>query len=103
MEAGNFEPIYIGLYDKVKGTSASYGYMWNTYSGNENCWIDFYKQYKGVEFSVCEYSEYRDFLKSELYATMPLFPNEGSIMKYKDMIVVKMSEVEFEIEYNEGD
>jgi hypothetical protein len=94
MEAGKFEPIYIGLYDKVKGTSASYGYMWNTYSGNENCWIDFYKQYKGVEFSVCEHSEYQEFLNSDIYDSIPLFPEEGSIIKYNDIIVVKLSDVE---------
>jgi hypothetical protein len=68
--------------------------MWNTYSGNENCWIDFYKQYKGVEFSVCEHSEYQEFLNSDIYDSIPLFPEEGSIIKYNDIIVVKLSDVE---------
>jgi hypothetical protein len=95
MEAGVFEPNYSELYDIVKGTSASYGYMWNTYSGNENCWILYYKQYKGVDFSSCDYSEYKEFIESDIYDTVPVFPNEGSIVKYKDMIVVKMSKVEF--------
>lgn len=96
MEDGNFPVIYGWPEEVIKGTSASYGFMWKTYTGNENCWIEFLKQYKGVTFKVCEQEQYENLLEQREYQGMPIFPQEGSVQKFGDTIVVKMSDVELE-------
>jgi len=96
MEDGNFPPLYGWPTQVIQGTSASYGFMWDTYTGNENCWVGFLKQYLGVSFEVCGQEEYKELLQNDDYREMPIFPADGSVRKFDDMIVVKMSEVELE-------
>ena len=60
MEDGNFPYLYEYPYSLIKGTSASYGFMWDTYTGNESCWILFLKQYKGLNFEICEQDVYEE-------------------------------------------
>ncbi len=96
MEDGNFPALYEWPAQAISGTSASYGFMWDTYTGNENCWVEFLKQYLGVSFEACDQEEYEKLLQNQEYIQMPVFPADGSVQKFGDMIVVKMSEVELE-------
>lgn len=96
MEDGNFPKLYGWPTDVIQWTSASYGFMWDTYTGNEECWINFFKQYRGVAFESCGQDIYKELLLDEEYQEMPLFPQEGSVRKFDDIIVVKMSDVELE-------
>lgn len=96
MEDGNFPSLYDWPMEVIKGTSASYGFMWNTYTGNEECWINFLKQYKGIQFESCNQQEYEVLLDKQDYIDMPLFPNAGSVKMIDDVVVVKMSNVELE-------
>jgi len=96
MEDGNFPVTYGWPEEVIRGTSASYGFMWKTYTGNENCWVEFLKQYKGMKFKVCGQEEYEKLLEQDVYQEMPIFPQEGSVQKFGDTIVVKMSDVELE-------
>lgn len=96
MEDGNFPVTYGWPEEVIQGTSAGYGFMWKTYTGNENCWIEFLKQYKGMKFTVCNQDEYEKLLEQKAYQEMPVFPQEGSVQKFGDTIVVKMSDVELE-------
>lgn len=96
MEDGNFPSLYEWPTETIKGTSASYGFMWDTYTGNENCWVEFLKQYKGVQFKACDQEKYEELLEDKEYQEMPLFPEEGSVRKFGDTVVVKMSDVELE-------
>lgn len=91
MEDGNFPYLYEYPYDLIKGTSASYGFMWDTYTGNENCWVLFLKQYKGLNFEICDQDLYEDIIQMKEYKEMPLFPEKGSIKEIGETIVVKMS------------
>lgn len=96
MEDGNFPSLYEWPTDAIQGSSASYGFMWDTYTGNENCWVEFMRQYKGVQFTVCDQAEYESLLSDKEYQAMPLFPAEGSVKVFGDTVVVKMSDVELE-------
>lgn len=96
MEDGNFPSLYEWPTQAIKGTSASYGFMWDTYTGNENCWVEFMKQYLGVSFVACGQEEYEELLQDSDYRKMPIFPEDGSVQKFGDTIVVKMSEIELE-------
>lgn len=93
MEDGNFPSLYGWPTRTIQGTSASYGFMWDTYTGNENCWIEFLKQYRGVKFEACGQDEYEELLENSDYINMPIFPASGSVKKFDDTIVVKMSDV----------
>lgn len=93
MEDGNFPSLYNWPMEAIKGTSASYGFMWDTYTGNEECWISFLKQYKGLQFESCNQEEYEALLDNEDYVNMPLFPNEGSVKMIDNVVIVKMSNV----------
>lgn len=93
MEDGNFPQVFEWPYDSIKGTSASFGFMWDTYTGNECCWIEFLRQYHGMQYTACSTEEYEKVLEMEEYQKMPLFPENGSVQMIDDMIVVKMSNV----------
>lgn len=96
MEDGNFPSLYEWPTQVLQGTSASYGFMWDTYTGNENCWIEFFKQYLGVRFESCEQDEYEELLGNSDYINMPIFPADGSVKKFDDTIVVKMSDIKLD-------
>lgn len=96
MEDGNFPSLYEWPTDAIKGSSASYGFMWDTYTGNENCWVEFMKQYKGIRFTACDQTEYESLLSDKEYQDMPLFPADGSVKVIGETVVVKMSDVELE-------
>lgn len=96
MEDGNFPSLYGWPTQVIQGTSASYGFMWDTYTGNENCWIEFFKQYLGVKFESCEQDEYEELLRNSEYINMPIFPADGSVKKFDGTIVVKMSDIKLE-------
>lgn len=96
MEDGNFPSLYEWPTQVIHGTSASYGFMWDTYTGNENCWIEFFKQYLGVRFESCEQDEYEELLGNSDYINMSIFPADGSVRKFDDMIVVKMSDIKLD-------
>lgn len=96
MEDGNFPSLYEWPTQVIQGTSASYGFMWDTYTGNENCWIEFFKQYLGVRFESCEQDKYEELLENSDYINMPIFPADGSVKKFDDTIVVKMSDIKLD-------
>ncbi len=96
MEDGNFPALYEWPTEAIQGSSASYGFMWDTYTGNECCWILFLKQYKGVQFEEVDYEQYQKILQDAQYQEMPVFPNEGSVKEIDGVVVVKMSTMELE-------
>lgn len=49
-----------------------------------------------MKFTVCNQDEYEKLLEQKAYQEMPVFPQEGSVQKFGDTIVVKMSDVELE-------
>ena len=96
MEDGSFPSLYGWPTQVIQGTSASYGFMWDTYTGNESCWIEFFKQYLGVKFESCDQAEYEELVKNREYINMPIFPADGSVKKFDNTIVVKMSDIKLD-------
>lgn len=96
MEDGNFPDVYADKLSLVDGTYAEYGYMWHNFYANEECWINFLKQYRGIGFQSCSTEEYEEFLNSDIYEQMPIFPESGSVVQWNGMVVVKMSDVKLD-------
>lgn len=96
MEDGNFRDVYEEHLAWTEGTYMGYGYMWHNYYANEECWVNFLKQYCGIAFQSCTNEEYQEFINSEIYEDIPIFPETGSVLLWNEMIVVKMSDVRLE-------
>ena len=76
----------------LKGTPVSYGIFWHDYNGQENGWVKFYENYMSIKFSVVYMDEFEALSKEVNYDKMPSFPSEGSIVKVKDVVIVKLGE-----------
>ncbi len=92
METGNYPDRYEGLHERVSWTVASYGMIWKDFSSAQNIWNQIFVQYLGSGFKKCSMDEYESIKETEEFKSMSDFPNEGSIKKIGDIIVVRLSD-----------
>lgn len=90
-ENGNFPKQYEEMYYVTQGTAVSYGYMWSSGNGQQNCWINFLRQYVGMEYSTCSNDVLEEITASQEYKDMPIFPAQGSVRFINGCAVVKLS------------
>lgn len=88
MESGNYPELYPELAEMVQWTTASYGTVWNDYSGRQACWREYIKGYLGINFDSCNLEKYNEILSENQYKEAPCFPMEGSVFIYNDSVVV---------------
>lgn len=89
---GNYPRSFPEMYYVVRGTVATYGYFWDSELGRQSCWVEFLRNYLGVNYYVCNLEDLRAVMASEEYMEMPIFPEEGSVRVIDDKAVVKLSE-----------
>ena len=92
-EDGNYPERYPTLLSSIKWTTASYGLTWDDYSGLQSCWQEYMKHYLSFEYNTVSEDECNIIKESNDYKEMPIFPNNGSVLKINDIIVVKFSDV----------
>ncbi len=89
---GNFPRNYPILYNIVDGSIATYGCFWSDfYISSELCWIRLFNQYHGLNYKAVWEESANDIFNNEEYKNMDIFPNNNSVKKINDIIVVKLS------------
>lgn len=91
MEDGNFPNQYPELKESVQWTTASYGTIWNTVSGSQSCWMNYIKQFLGIQYNGVDSARFDEIITSEEFLGMNDFPEEGSVQKIGDTVTVKLS------------
>lgn len=93
MEEGNYPDAYPELQEAIKWTVSYYGTVWSDYTGNQACWINYFKDYLGVSgYTSPDYSVIEGILDSKELQEMPVYPANGSIRVINDTVVVKLSD-----------
>ena len=93
MEDGNFPEVYPDLSYSTQWTTASYKTIWNSYVGQQCCWIAYLSHYLGKNYNICPQADFESIRNTEEYATMQNFPDERSVIVVGDIIVVKLGDV----------
>lgn len=88
----NYPQIYSELlYDKVKRSFASPGYMWGGIPLEQRAWTELIKQTHGIEYQTPNIETVEQIMATDIYANMPLFPEKGSVCQIEDVMVVKLT------------
>ena len=80
-----------GIYTKAN-SYARFGGWWLDPSCTRRSWQSVYQYLCGVNLSICSPDAYRQITADEMVQSMPVFPAEGSITTYGDIVVVKVSD-----------
>lgn len=92
MEDGNFPELYPELRESVHWTTAFHGTIWNNPGAWQKGWIRYMKQFLGVQYQSVSTEEIDIIIASEKYREMAIFPEQGSVQRIGDVVVVKLSE-----------
>lgn len=91
-EAGNY-PNTSDSY--VHASSyAKWGMVWDDhYQNNMRSWDVIMKQFAGQSFNYCSFDECAKVIHSSEFASMPLYPANGSVAAIDGVVVVKISDI----------
>lgn len=92
MEGGNYPELYPKLAQSQHWVSAGYKTIWTTYDGCQSCWVNFIKQYLGVEYIACSIDDYRAIKETAEYSAMKTFPESGGVAIINNIAVIKLSD-----------
>ncbi len=91
MEDGNYPDLDEELAWAMEGTVANYGLIWPSPSASQGCWHGVFRQFLGVEYTMCSAEEYERILQTEEYEQMGNFPEPDSVKVIEGITVVKLS------------
>lgn len=66
--------------------------FWDGTHGILDCWPTYLYDYHGIETNGITLEEYEQIVRSEAFAAMPVYPEEGSIAQFGETFVVKLQE-----------
>lgn len=91
-EAGNFPNTSDSC---VHASSyAKWGMVWdNHYQNNMRSWDVIMKQFAGQSFNYCSFDECAKVIRSSEFASMSLYPANGSVATIDGLVVVKISDI----------
>lgn len=92
MENGNYPEQYPQLKESLHWLSPYYKTIWPTYSGTQNGWNSYFKQFCGKSYNICSWDEYQTIVQTGLPAQMSNFPDKNSIFVSDNIIIIKLSE-----------
>ena len=78
------------LYDKSAYTKNMV--FWDGRAGVLGNWKHYIYDYHGLWIGEISTDEYYDIIDSSDFAAMPVYPAEGSLQKFDDILVVKLDE-----------
>lgn len=76
-------------YYKIKGENEML--FWDGYP-SQQCWQKYMLAKLGMYYTMVEKEEYNELIKNEQFQRMAYFPQEGSIQKINDAIVIKLGD-----------
>ena len=92
MEDGNYPELNERLKESVQWTTASYRLIWADYGATQAGWNSVFCQYLGAGFEQCSGDEYYAIRETGQFESMMNYPDEGSVEKINDIIVVRLSD-----------
>ncbi len=95
MEKGNYPETQEIFANSVSWTTASYRMIWEDYGSVQNGWNMIFYNYLGSRYQMCYDEDLEKVKESEEYGSMTNFPEEGSVKKIGDVIVVRLSEADW--------
>ena len=91
-EAGNY-PNASDSYAHAS-SYAKWGMVWdNHYQNNMRSWDVIMKQFAGQSFNYCSFDECAKVIRSSEFASMSLYPANGSVATIDGVVVVKISDI----------
>lgn len=91
-EAGNY-PNTSDSYAHAS-SYAKWGMVWdNHYQNNMRSWDVIMKQFAGQSFNYCSFDECVKIIRSSEFASMSLYPANGSVATIDGVVVVKISDI----------
>lgn len=91
-EAGNY-PNTSDSYAHAS-SYAKWGMVWdNHYQNNMRSWDVIMKQFAGQSFNYCSFDECAKVIRSSEFASMSLYPANGSVAIIDGVVVVKISDI----------
>lgn len=73
---------------------AKWGMVWdNHYQNNMRSWNVIMKQFAGQSFNYCSFDECAKVIRSSEFASMSLYPANGSVATIDGVVVVKISDI----------
>ena len=91
-EAGNY-PNTSDSYAHAS-SYAKWGMVWdNHYQNNMRSWDVIMKQFAGQSFNYCSFDECAKVIRSSEFASMSLYPANGSVATIDGVVVVKISDI----------
>ena len=92
---GNYPYNRDELRDIVRGTIAERGQIWENSGYLSSCIFQaFYRTYFGIDYELVLRDEYNRIVESGLISGMGNFPEEGSVVRKGDLIIVKVSDIQ---------
>jgi hypothetical protein len=79
----------------LKGTPIKDGMFWNDYSGQQHGWINFLRNYMAIDFSIVYIDEFNSLINEKVLKEMGSFPNDNSIIKKDDIVIIKLGDIEY--------
>lgn len=76
----------------LKGTPIVDGMFWSDHFGQQSSWINFLKNYMGIDFSYVLEDEFNNLISKSEFNQMGSFPNENSMVKKQDAIIIKLGD-----------
>jgi len=79
----------------LKGTPIEYGMFWTDYFGQQSSWLNFLRNYMGIDFSLVDIKDFNNLISEKELKEMGSFPNKNSIVKIHDTVIIKLGEVKY--------
>ena len=89
--SGNYASTADGYRDKANSLIGR-GMFWDDVDNNRDAWIRLMEMQVGDTLPWCSAQQASEIRNSEEFQEMPCFPEKGSVMVVKDVLVVKVSE-----------
>ena len=79
----------------LKGTPIEYGIFWTDYFGQQSSWLNFLRNYMAIDFSLVNKHDFDNLISKKELDKMGAFPNENSIIKVHDTVIIKLGDIEY--------
>lgn len=88
---GNYPFVSHKLHDITKGMISRYSLTFGMAEQVSNSWIQLFQYYCGVNYTECDKARREEIITSDEFKHMGNFPEQTSVKKIGDVIVVKLS------------
>lgn len=79
------------IYDMADDYISNWGLTWKDYNGIKTCWNSIFRTFFGMDLNKYTDKEYLEIVNSEDFEKMGIYPDQSSVIKIDDFIVVKLS------------